>query len=83
MKLGKEREVGELGRTGLMELLYQRTGTTVTMDTFSEAKQGKGKQREVFDKKEMEKANLQEKAKSQVFFKKIKYKVNLPLSGFP
>lgn len=29
------------------------------MDTLSEAEQGKGKQREVFDEKEMEKTNLQ------------------------
>lgn len=47
------------GNTGSVELLYRRTVTTVTMDTLSEAKQGKGKQREVFDEKEMEKTNLQ------------------------
>lgn len=56
---GKERGVGGRGRTGSVELLYRRTGATVTMDTLSEAKQGKGKQREVFDEKEMEKTNLQ------------------------
>lgn len=70
MELGKERGVGGRGRTGAVELLCQRTRTTIMMDTLSQAKQGKeSRKREVFDEKEMEKTNFQEKAKSQVFFK--------------
>lgn len=51
-------------------------------DGYSVTSQARKRKAEVFDEKEMEKTNLQEKAKSQVFLK-IKYRVNLPLSGFP
>lgn len=56
---GKERGVGGRGRTESVELLCRRTGTTIVMDTLLEAEQGKEKQREVFDEKEVEKTNLQ------------------------
>lgn len=56
---GKERGVGGRGRTGSVELLCRRTGTPIVMDALSEAEQGKGQQREVFDEKEVEKTNLQ------------------------
>lgn len=64
MELRKEKRVGGRGRTGSVELLCGRIGTTITMDTLSEKKVRKRKaEREVFDEKEMEKTNFQEKAK--------------------